>query len=329
MIVFGEEDIRSVVSLDQEVIWAIENAFTALHRKQVRMPPIMRVDVPEHDGEVDVKSAYMKDHPAFAIKVSSGFFNNYALGLPSGNGLMLLVSTQTGVPQALLFDQGYLTTVRTAAAGAVAAKYLAPKKAQVAGIVGAGTQAYEQLKALQLVRSIEKVYLYNRNEERALALRSKLTRDQPQLDVVLASSPSEVLRQSQVVMTATPSDQPLLRAEDLHTGVHITAMGSDAEHKQELDPYILKQADLFVCDDKSQSLRIGEWHHADRLGIFPASHAATELGQITSGDIQGRTSEEQITVCDLTGTGVQDTAIALLAYQKLKAQGVGLTLEDR
>lgn len=326
MYIFTEREIRDCVSLNLDVVSVIEQAFAAIADERVTTPPIMRVDIPEHDGEVDVKSAYVKGESNFAIKISSGFFKNHLRGLPTGSGMMVLISTETGIPQAVLLDNGYLTDVRTAAAGAVAAKHLAPASVKVAGVIGTGSQARYQSLALQLVRSYEKLVVYGRNGGRVqnfiADMESKLG-----VPVVAADSADEVLLQSQVVVTTTPSCTPVVHADALHAGLHITAMGSDAEHKQELDPEILKQADLLVCDLETQCLRLGELHHAVEEGILTSHEQVQELGQLTSGRHPGRTSAEQLTVCDLTGTGVQDTAIAQYALARLLERGYGTRTE--
>ncbi|TFV35384.1 ornithine cyclodeaminase family protein, partial [Bradyrhizobium niftali] len=136
-----ERDLKQIVPLDLKAVQCIEDAFHSLATKKVAMPPILRLDIPEHRGEVDVKTAYVPGVDGFAIKISPGFFDNPKIGLPSTNGMMVLLSSKTGLVQALLLDNGYLTDVRTAAAGAVAAKYLARKDAFVAAILGAGMQA--------------------------------------------------------------------------------------------------------------------------------------------------------------------------------------------
>lgn len=138
MLIFTERELKAHIGVDEPVIKAIEAAFSSLQTKEVDMPPIMRVDIPENNGEVDVKSAYIPGYDAFCIKMSSGFFDNHKRGLPSGSGMMVLISTETGIPKSVLLDNGYLTDVRTAAAGAVAAKYLAPEKIERVGVIGAG-----------------------------------------------------------------------------------------------------------------------------------------------------------------------------------------------
>ncbi|HET7522330.1 MAG TPA: cyclodeaminase [Bacillales bacterium] len=319
MKVFNEKDIRKNVRLNEEAVAAVEEGFNRLQAGETQMPPIMRVDIPDYNGEVDVKSAYVRGESIFAIKMSSGFFDNHQLGLPSGNGLMVLFNSKTGVPEAVLLDNGYLTDVRTAAAGAITAKYLAPKKVETAGVIGAGTQARFQMKALKQVRDFHRILVYAHSDKRLDDFAAEMKKSLG-VEVAAVDSPEKVVKESEAVVTTTPAKQPVLRAEWLHPGLHITAMGSDAEEKNELEPQILERADILACDVKSQCFRLGELHHAAEAGRITNDTKVIELGEMTSLTVTGRTDEKQITVCDLTGTGVQDTAIAAYALRQFETR---------
>lgn len=312
---YTREEIERLIRLDPPLIKVIEQAFTALVTKKVTMPPIMRMDVPEHNGEVDIKSAYIEGEDSFAVKLSSGFFNNPSVGLPTSGGMMILLDSRTGQPLAVLADDGLLTDLRTAAAGAVAAAFCSRKVAGKAGIIGTGAQARLQLKALTLVRPIDHVYVYGRRKDQA-AMYKKEVENELGLPVTICSSVKQVVDESDIVVTTTPSREPLIYAEWLKPGLHITAMGSDAEHKQELDHGVLEKADSITCDVIHQSRRLGELR-----GVPDLEKRALKLGELTSGRKQARTSDEDITICDLTGTGVQDTAIARFAWKALKNKG--------
>ncbi|RNF39061.1 cyclodeaminase [Planococcus salinus] len=325
MLVFTEQELQKFVKLNGDSVAVIEEAFTVLASGNAIMPPIMRVDIDDHNGEVDIKSAYVKGKDMFAIKVSSGFFDNYKLGLPSGSGLMMLISTQTGIPQALLLDNGYLTEVRTAAAGAVVAKHLARDKVETVGVIGAGSQARLQIKAVALVRNFSKLLVYARSAERARNYAEEMAA-QLNIEVQVMESAEQVVRNSDLVVTTTPAKEPLVKAEWLHPGLHITAMGSDAESKQELEAEVLVIADKVVCDTKAQCARLGELHHALESGLLKDDTAVIELGDITSGRARGRDDDRQITICDLTGTGVQDTAIALFAHKEMTERNIGMEI---
>lgn len=327
MTILTEADLRTAVKLDFDAVACVENAFRALATLPVAMPPILRLDIPEHHGEVDVKTAYVPGLDGFAIKISPGFFDNPKLGLPSTNGMMVLLSAKTGLVEALLLDNGYLTDVRTAAAGAVAARHLAREDATVAAIYGAGMQAHLQLEALKLVRPIEEARIWARDavkaERAAAELREKLG-----ILVCAESDAARAAAGADVIVTTTPSTEPLVHAGFVSSGQHITAMGSDAEHKNEIAPAVLKLADLYVADSARQTRRLGELHHAIDAGLIAADAEVTELGAIIAGKRHGRRSASDITIADLTGTGVQDTAIATLARDRAKTAGAGTVFES-
>lgn len=315
MLVFTEEEIRKCVEINDEVIKEIENAFTDLELKSVQMPPIMRVDIPENNGEVDIKSAYIPGHEMFAIKVSSGFFDNYKIGLPSTGGLMMLMNALNGQPEALLFDNGYLTDVRTAAAGAVAAKHLANETIHTVGVIGAGAQARYQLEALQKVRSFKEVNVFSKTKKRLAEFKEEMEA-YLQVKINIKDNAQEVVENSDLVITTTPATSPVIQCDWVQAGTHITAMGSDAEHKQELDIAILQKATV-VCDVIAQCEVLGELRAALEQNSIKNTEQIIELGELTAQKKQGRKSSDDITVADLTGTGAQDTKIALYAYKKL------------
>lgn len=326
MTVITEAELRRIVPLDAEAVNCVEQAFLALATKPVAMPPILRLDIPEHNGEVDVKTAYVPGLDGFAIKISPGFFDNPKLGLPSLNGLMVLFSARTGLVEALLLDNGYLTDVRTAAAGAVAAKHLARSDASVAAVLGAGVQARLQLEALMLVRPIRQARVWARNSEKAEVAARDLG-EKLGIPVEAKQSVKDAVRGADIIVTTTPATAPILDAADVMAGQHITAMGSDSEHKNEIAPELLKRADLYVADSLSQVRRLGELHHAIAAGLIPADRTFPELGAIIAGKAPGRISAEAITICDLTGTGVQDTAIATLAKARADAANAGVPFD--
>jgi ornithine cyclodeaminase len=326
MMILTEADLRRIVRLDADAVACVEEAFLALATKSVAMPPILRLDIPEHRGEVDVKTAYVPGLDGFAIKVSPGFFDNPKLGLPSLNGLMVLFSARTGLVEALLLDNGYLTDVRTAAAGAVAAKHLARTDATMAAVFGAGTQARLQLEALTLVRPIAEARIWARDTDKARVAARDLSA-RLGIRVEAHANAEAAVRGADIIVTTTPAEAPILKADWLAPGQHVTAMGSDAEHKNELDPAIIARAAPYVADSLKQTRGVGELHHAIAVGLVAPEAVFPELGQVIAGTVSGRTSPEAITVCDLTGTGVQDTAIATLARRRAAEAGAGRAFE--
>lgn len=323
--ILTESDLRGCVPLDVTAIDVVEAAFRALDSGEVVMPPILSMDLPMVNGEVDVKTAWIPGFDGFAIKVSPGFFDNPGLGIPSLNGLMILFDARTGLVDALLLDNGYLTDVRTAAAGAVAARHLAPGNVETAGVIGTGVQARLQLQAAHLVRPFGKVLVWGRDAAKAAACARDLA-DSLGVEARAASTAEEVVRNSQLVVTSTPSRTPLIEADWLHPGLHITAMGSDQDGKNEIDPSAIVAADLYVADRLSQCEVSGEWQ-AVRAAALGDGAAPPELGAVISGSARGRRNETDVTIADLTGTGAQDTAIATHALACARAAGAGSVIQ--
>ena len=286
------------------------------------MPPILSMELADANGEVDVKTAYIPGFDGFAIKISPGFFDNPKLGLPSLNGLMILFSAKTGLVEAVFLDNGYLTDIRTAAAGAVAARHLAPAKVRTAGVIGTGVQARLQMQAAHLVRRFEHLIVYGRNRENAEICASDLG-GLLDVEVEIAADPKTLVEQSQLVVTTTPAREPIVLADWLHPGLHITAMGSDQSGKSEIEADALAKADLYVCDRVSQCEISGELEAARAAGMMPET--PPELGDIVTGSHPGRQNEDAISICDLTGTGAQDTAIASHVASIIGDAGAAIT----
>ncbi|MCZ4307101.1 cyclodeaminase [Zoogloeaceae bacterium G21618-S1] len=325
VILLNEKDLRASVTLDVDAIDCIEQAFRTLATEDVIMPPILRLDIHAHNGEVDVKTAYLPGLDSFAIKVSPGFFDNPKLGLPSLNGMMMLWSARTGILEALLLDNGYLTAVRTAAAGAVAARWLAREDAHRAAVIGAGDQARLQLRALTLVRDITSATVWAPRVEAAQGFAEAMGRELG-IAITPCTDIDQAMADADVAITTTPSREPLIQARHLRPGLHITAMGSDAEHKNEIAPDALA-ACTYVCDRVSQVRVLGELHHAIDAGTVAADAQPAELGQVIAGQRPGRSRADEVTLCDLTGTGAQDTAIANFTYVRATERGLGLSFE--
>ncbi|MBD1545632.1 cyclodeaminase [Roseibium aggregatum] len=325
MKILTETELRRVVHLDPAAVDCVEKAFGLLATGKVVMPPVLSMALKDANAEVDVKTAYVPGFDGFAIKVSPGFFNNPSIGLPSLNGLMILFSAKTGLVEAVFLDNGYLTDVRTAAAGAVAARHLAPKTIRTAGVMGTGVQARLQLQAAHLVRPFERALVWGRNMEKAKVTATDLAKSLG-IPVEAVEDPSRLVAQSQLVVTTTPAKEPVLSADWLHPGLHITAMGSDQDDKNEIDPDVLKQADLVVCDRISQCELLGELRSALAAGAIQDRNSIIELGDVVSRSHDGRQKDDDITFCDLTGTGVQDTAIATFARHRLEKTDIGTTI---
>ncbi len=303
-----ESELRALIGLDSDLVDLIERAFGALAEGHVVMPPVMSMDLADVHGEVDVKTAYIPGFDGFAIKVSPGFFKNPKLGLPSLNGLMVLLSSKTGLVEAVFLDNGYLTDLRTAAAGAVAARHLAPADVDTAGVIGTGVQARLQLQAAHLERPFRRALVWGRNADRAEECAGDIARSLD-LPVETVATPGDLVARCQLVVTTTASKSPLVTRDMLHPGLHITAMGSDQAGKTEIAPDVVGSVEAYVCDSESQCARLGELRGAIASGAW-SDRRPIELGELVQGTTKGRRDPADITLCDLTGTGAQDTAIA-------------------
>lgn len=318
-----EADLRAMVPLDATAVEVVERAFAALATGKAIMPPIMSMELPDIHAEVDAKTAILPGFDSFALKVSTGFFQNVKLGLPSLGGLMVVFSAVNGRVEAVLLDNGYLTDLRTAAAGAVVAKHLAPE-VTTAGVMGTGLQARLQIAAAHQVRPFGRVLVWGRDLAKAEACAKDIS---ARLGVEAAVEPdrARLVAESQLVVTTTSSREPLILADWLHPGLHITAMGSDMESKIEMEPAALPLADRYVADRVSQCAERGELRAAIAAGLM-TTEGIPELGAIVSGTVPGRTNPAEVTICDLTGTGAQDTAIAVHALALAQAAARGTVI---
>jgi len=308
------QTIRRVVSR-LDLVSLMEEGFVAYSEGRVVVPPVGEMLFENPPGETHIKYGYIKDGEYYVIKIASGFYNNPQLGLPSSQGLMLLFSQKTGVLEAVLLDEGYLTNERTAAAGAVAAKHLAPSKVKRIGILGSGIQGKLQLEHLMGVVSCRQVLVWVPDPSETEPYLNYFAESGLQIEI--AESAEQVAESCNLIVTTTPSKVPLLKADNIRPGTHITAMGSDTSEKIELEPAVLGKAHLVVVDSLFQSETRGEVFRAVAANVLERG-AVSELGSVISGRVGGRTDDNQITVCDLTGVAVQDLMIAQAVWRQVE-----------
>jgi ornithine cyclodeaminase len=311
--IFNREQIEQALQR-VDVTAAIEEGFLAYSEGKVVVPPVGELVFDDPPGDVHIKYGYIKKDDCFVIKVASGFYDNVKLGLPPADGLMLVFSQKTAQLECILLDEGHLTNVRTAAAGAIAAKYLAPKKVERIGVFGTGVQGRMQVEALLPIVDCREVVVCGRSEERLEAYRQAMIGHELEIQTTLTGD--EIGASCNLIVTATASHTPLLRAGQIREGTHITAMGADTAEKQELEPAILGKADRVVADSIEQCRVRGEIHHALAAGVLQESDVR-ELGSVIGDPALRRTTDSQITVADLTGVAVQDIQISKAVYQLL------------
>lgn len=308
--IIREEEIQLILK-NLDLVKAMEEAFIQYSNGNSVVPPVGELLFNNPDGEAHIKYGYIKGEEYYVVKIASGFYENPKLNLASSQGVVLLFSQKTGELKAVLLDNGKLTDIRTAAAGALIATRFAPSELKGIGIVGTGIQARLQLKLLLEILDCDEVWVWGRDQKKAeeLAIGFKQTKN-----VKVAKSARDLAKNANYIVTTTSSKKPLLKAKDILPGTHITAVGSDTAHKQELDSEILRKADLVVVDSLSQSEERGEVFKALSEGII-AKKDVTELGVALQNTELQRTSEDQITVADLTGVAVQDMAIGKAIYE--------------
>ncbi|HHF52468.1 MAG: ornithine cyclodeaminase family protein [Candidatus Aminicenantes bacterium] len=296
-------------------IQEIEEGFVAYSQGKAVIPPVGELLFKEPPGDVHIKYGYLLDDDYYAIKIASGFFESPSSSRYTSDGLILLFKKGTGELACALLDECHLTNVRTAAAGAVSAKYLAPKNIDCIGVIGAGTQGRMQLEYLASVIDCKDVMVWGMNQNELDEYRKDMEPLEYRIQTTLNTE--DIAAHCNLIVTATPSKSPLLSADKVRKGTHITAMGSDTPEKIELDPKILQKADIVVADSISQCLVRGEIHQALKAGVLEKERIV-ELGNVIVRPELRRTSEEQITIADLTGVAVQDIQIAKAVYHALE-----------
>ncbi len=268
MRLISREEIVAALD-DRQAIELLEEGFIALSAGRVTVPPVGHLGMTDPPGECHIKYGHIHGDDFFAVKLATGFYENSALGLPSGSGMTIVFSARTGFPEVVLDDAGHLTDVRTAMAGCISARHLAPKSIRAIGIVGAGLQARLQLEYLRYVTDCRDVVVWARNKEKSLLFQREMK--EKGFDVLIANCVEELCGSSNLIVTTTPSTTPLIFADWVMPGTHITAVGSDGGGKQELDAAVLAKADHCVVDSISQCVLLGESHFAIAAGLVDES----------------------------------------------------------
>lgn len=303
-------DIKSVLkSID--VVTEMEEGFKQYSNGNTVVPPVGELLFDNPKGDAHIKYGYIKDDDFYVVKIASGFYENSKLGIPSSQGLMLVFNQKTGQPEAILLDEGHLTDIRTAAAGALAAKYFAPKKIKAIGIIGTGIQARLQLEYLQQTNPCKTVWVWGRSAENVAKFKEDLS---SRYSINIANTPAEVAENCNLIITTTPTEKALLKANDIQPGTHITAVGSDTASKQELESELLNKADLVIADSIPQSKNRGEIFRATKDGLL-SDEKVVELGTAIQNLSLQRSNNDQISIVDLTGVAVQDIMIASAVYR--------------
>lgn len=321
LLLLTKEQIESVLTIE-DAIEAVAEGFKAYNSGKAVVPFPVALQVPDHAGDVHIKPGYIKGYPTYTVKIASGFYDNARLNLPSSHGMMLVFDSETGWPACLEVDRGMITDLRTAAAGAVAARALAKESVEKVGVVGTGVQARLQIEALAKVRRFEALSVWGRDPMKASRYADEMSRTLG-IEVTPVRTVKEAVEGSDLIVTATMSTEPLVFPEWISKGAHLTAVGSDSPEKQELATGVLGLADKIVCDSVKQCARLGELHHAIEDGTVEEKDVHGELGEVLLGDKPGRETDQEITVCDLTGIAVQDVVTSQLVYERALERSMG------
>jgi ornithine cyclodeaminase len=321
MLVISESEARSLVAMP-DAIEAVAATFAALDRSEATSYPVVREKLGSHAAVFGVKTGYDRAAGALGLKAGGYWPHNGARGLTNHQSTTLLFDPETGRAAALV-GANYLTGVRTGAAAALATRHLARADARVLGFVGTGTQALYQLDAIRCVRPLGEVVAWNRTPARL----------EPFLEAVRArglaaraASLEETVRAADILVTATPGQEPLVAAEWVRAGTHINAVGADTAGKQELEAALVARAAVYV-DSLEQAITIGECQHAVRLGLLSPDQICGTLGGLVSGRLPGRANADEITLFDSTGIALQDLAVAGLAVRRAGDRGRGTAVE--
>ena len=317
------DEIKSQIDVPN-MIQAIEDGFVLYSEGKVVVPPVGFLNFKEPPGDVHIKYGYVKNDDVYVLKVASGFYDNEKLGVPFADGVILVFSQKTGHLELILHDECWLTDMRTAAAGAVAARHLAPRNVSCIGIVGTGGQARMQLELLKDIVDCQQCVVWGRDvgkvEKTISDLRENPTIQDWGLQIEAAGSVDELASKCNLIVTTTSAKEALVLADHVQEGTHITAMGSDDHGKQELEAALLGKADLVVADSISQCVDHGECFHAVKDGSVD-EESILELGNVIKEPMLGRSNDKEITVADLTGIAIQDIQIAKMASGTLIGGG--------
>ena len=308
------EDLNNLLDFDY-ILKKSKEGFVAFSNGQTVTPPFCTFTIPESGGSVHFKAGFIRGEEYFAWKYSGAFYGNEKLGLSTFPGLFLVFNAQTGQVEAVINDRSYLTDYRTGIAGTIATTALAKKNSETVAVIGTGVQARMQIKFLMKVLPFKNLNIYGRNKSKAEKYCSEIQNEFPGLKLKVCDTVKEAVQNADIIYTVTYSQEPLLNAEWIKDGTHITAIGACEPSMQELDPAILKKAKIVAADSIEMTSQNGEIHHALEQGLI-SKEKVVELGTIIANGM--KRDEADITVCDLVGMGFQDAVIGAAVWVKAK-----------
>ncbi len=317
-LILTNSQIRNLIDMPQ-VLKTVENVFMLYGKNLVQMPAKIYLDLDKYSGDFRAMPAYIKGMEACGLKWVNVHPKNRRFGLPAVMATIILSDPHTGFALAIM-DGTYITNLRTGAAGAVAAKYLARKDSSIVGLVGCGAQARTQLLALKELFKIKLVYVWGNKPEYA----KKFLKETKSfgLNMEIQDRVSDCVKEADIIVTTTPVRKPIVKSEWIRAGTHINAIGADAKGKEELEPKLLKRAKI-VVDDWQQASHSGEINVALSRGIITGKDIHATLAEVLLGKKKGRVTQDEITIFDSTGLAIQDIAVANLIYKRAIKNKVG------
>ncbi len=319
----NKKEVESLLDM-KGTLRVVEEAFRQHGLKKVQMPPKLYLYFKKHNGDLRTMPAFLEEQDITGVKIVNVHPDNPQKGLPTVMALVILNSTETGAPIAIM-DGTHLTNMRTGAAGGVAVKYLARRNSKTLGFVGTGNQAKTQLMAINEMIDIAEVRATSVSEKSDLDFKTEMEK-KIECDIILKKSVREVCS-CDVIVTTTPSREPVVKNEWIAEGTHINAIGADAPGKEELDPALLKRAKV-VVDDIPQASHSGEVNVPISKKLLSVKDICAELGEVIAGRKKGRTGDSDITVFDSTGLAIQDVATADMVYRKALEKKIGIKLQQ-
>lgn len=336
VIVLNDAEIEKVLD-EKSVIAAVEGAYRQKSDNKATVWPMVFYEFEPGVADMDIKSGCLEGDNIYGLKLVSLHVKNKEKNLPELMGTTLIFNMTTGEPEALV-NAGYITKLRTGAAGAIGVKNLARKDSKELLVVGMGTMVPFQIAATLIeMPGIERVSMIEpMNPEKSASLvdgvkdivDSVMKKSGIERTAALEgiSSMEEGVRRSDVIITMTPSRKPMIQKDWIKPGTHLSCVGSDMSGKQEIDGYIFENARIFV-DDLEQAVNVGECELPIKEGIIDKGCIVAEIGELLNGKVKGRTSDEEITIFDSTGIALQDLTVAALALREAKQKGMGCVVE--
>lgn len=315
--ILSENDTKELLKMD-EVIEVVENVYKEKSSGSGKVFPMVFHEFERGVADMDIKSGTLDNMGVYGLKLVSWFGENASKGLPQLTGVVMLFDGNSGLPLGVI-NAEHMTGMRTGAAGAIGAKYMARKDSKVMLMVGAGHQASYQIRAMQCVfGDLEKVMVYDPiNFEGAQKFVDDFKYKLDKVEYIAVKDLEIATKKADIIVTATPSREAMIMKEWVKKGTHFSCIGSDMEGKQEIDEEILKISKL-VCDDITQSVNVGEFEIGIKKGTIKKSDIMCEIGDILEGKLNCRTCDEDITVYDSTGIGLQDIAVGFMVINKAK-----------